>query len=251
MKIIDRIKKKFSQISEMIKSKFAKKDKDIIEEIELGQMFIAALKGDNKAIINLTYFLNHHPEMYDGLEHIRDCVKKNALQPDFLNNANAIEGGIIGVKKDYENNQFRLLDIGVINTNGKNIVFHTNRKRFKEKEYEKLKEKRLQVETPTPSTHGVESAGGLMIDNNLSSSTNVRYATANDEIISQQTKQSNITDNITKMQERQMQEVDISNIDKNDSLAMDEFRSEFSTLNTQENSDTNINSDNKLRKNRQ
>ncbi len=121
---------------------------------------LAEILKEKEAIADLRRLYERHPEMFNDMQEVAKMINTVMKKPDFINKAHK-ENAILATKKMEYDGKFKIADVAIENTNGTNVIFHANKKRYTQKYIEKLKSDQLLVETPTPSTHESKFAGEL------------------------------------------------------------------------------------------
>lgn len=214
-----------------------------LEIFKLGITLAQALNGDEYAIADLKKIYERHPEMFENsMEILKNVISEVASEyKDFFSNPKSSNDKEFIAYKQL--NDRKMGDIGIKNDDGTNVIFHANRQ---DKRNMNRFDKKAIAGEAVRSLH-TQSQTLMGGDELNSSGANALSATANDEIISQKAENSNITDKIHKIKEQEFNEIDLDEIDSNDTSAMDELRAKH---NAEVDTDTDKNNGNKPRKNR-
>lgn len=112
-----------------------------IEIFELGKAFAEALQGDREAISNLKILADRHPEFFKNIKEVAEAIAPTALEPEIvMPNLKPLGDDIevIGVKRVNIDGKDKIVDIGVRNENGTNVIFHADKTRISNfKKFEK------------------------------------------------------------------------------------------------------------------
>ncbi|HDX6244492.1 hypothetical protein JJB27_08970 [Campylobacter fetus subsp. venerealis] len=272
MKIFEKIKNTFSQIGKMIKAKFTDKEQQYPNfvlgkesklyftdkiKFELGEYLKKYTDiNDNPIVASINYLYNHHKndmfiskrEVYKLIKEVLDSI------PEIVRKQN--DGTYYfakSLKHEKSNKKSVMADIVLEIGEAENYIKHLNKKPYSKEMRETMTEKEKAVSSESvKSSHSRQAAKTLDKNPALTRPQEPvsNLLTANDEIIPQETKQSNIADNITKIPERDFKVDVLSNNDKNDSTAMDETRDKYNAENLDTDTDKNDGDKNSPRKNK-
>ncbi|MBQ3674991.1 MAG: hypothetical protein II923_05315 [Campylobacter sp.] len=259
MKIIDKIKKKISEFVDFVKSKFTKQDIDsnilkgdnfIIENPNLGKtqtdynikMHLEPKVRDmanittDEILVDLEYFADKHPEIFKGKpSKVFRLINEIKDNPTFFYNNNRADYALI-VKRLRELNKIGKLAV----EKSSGITKHATS--VNENDLGRLER------VSKKNQNGVSALSELSSDK-VAKLEEQGSGYQADEIIPQETKQSNIADNITQIEEKEFK-LDLSGTDGNDSTDMDKTRTEHNKKSDTD-TDTDKTDGNKPRKNKQ
>ncbi|MCR2062032.1 hypothetical protein [Campylobacter helveticus] len=188
---------------------------------------LVTLLGEEQAIADLTLLYERHPEMFENKEGVKKLIEKVVSEPDVIKiNPKAKSDKDFMVAKILDDK--KMVDIGIRNDNGTNIVFHTNKKNISR--FYKFK-KDAQVLVETPSTEVAPTWSDHCADKSNDLSRDIKILSTPDNAImpqpSQESQEANaMMEQMLKMQESisSMPRVDdlIKELDENSNANNDE-----------------------------
>ncbi|WP_270975492.1 hypothetical protein [Campylobacter helveticus] len=160
------------------------------------------LLGEEEAIADLTLLYERHPEMFESKDEVKKLIEKVVSKPDVIKiNPKTKSDKDFMVAKILDDK--KMVDIGIRNDNGTNIVFHTNKKNISQ--FYKFK-KDAQVLVETPSTEVAPTWSDHCADKSNDLSRDIKILSTPDNAIISQPPQESQEENALMEQMLKMQE---------------------------------------------